>query len=90
MSQASIDVPFVFEEASSDFQDVTIQGQLTFRVTDPERLSQVLDYSLDYYGRYKTDDPEKLKERLVQLIQVQAHGMAQTERCSNCWYSPRN
>lgn len=77
ISQASIDVPFVFEETSSDFQDVTMQGQLTFRVTDPERLAQVLDYSIDAYGRYKTDDPEKLKERLVQSIQVQAHGIAQ-------------
>ena len=78
VSQASIDVPFVFEETTNDFQDVTLQGQLTYRVTDPEKLTQVLDYSIDPYGRYKTDDPEKLKERLVQAIQVYAHSLSQT------------
>ncbi len=78
VTQASIDVPFVFEETTNDFQDVTLQGQLTYRVTDPEKLTQVLDYSIDGLGRYKTDDPEKLKERLVQAIQVFAHALSQT------------
>ena len=71
-------VPFVFEETTNDFQDVTLQGQLTYRVTDPHKLTQVLDYSIDALGRYKTDDPEKLKERLVQAIQVHAHSLSQT------------
>ena len=78
VTQASIDVPFVFEETTNDFQDVTLQGQLTYRVTDPHKLTQVLDYSIDALGRYKTDDPEKLKERLVQAIQVHAHSLSQT------------
>lgn len=78
VTQASVDVPFVFEETTNDFQDVTLQGQLTYRVTDPEKLTQVLDYSIDGLGRYKTDDPEKLKERLVQAIQVHAHSLSQT------------
>lgn len=78
VTQASVDVPFVFEETTNDFQDVTLQGQLTYRVTDPEKLTQVLDYSIDGLGRYKTDDPEKLKERLVQAIQVHAHALSQT------------
>lgn len=78
VTQASVDVPFVFEETTNDFQDVTLQGQLTYRVTDPDKLTQVLDYSIDALGRYKTDDPEKLKERLVQSIQVHAHSLSQT------------
>lgn len=77
VTQASVDVPFVFEETTNDFQEVTIQGQLTYRVLEPDRLTQVLDYSVDSFGRYKTDDPEKLKERLIQAIQVDTHAIAQ-------------
>lgn len=79
VTQASVDVPFVFEETTNDFQDVTLQGQLSYRVVDPDKLTQVLDYSVDAKGRYKTDDPEKLKERLVQSVQVQAHALAQNQ-----------
>ena len=48
---ASIDVPFVFNEVSSDYQDATIQGELTYRVIEPQRLASLLDYSTDRRGR---------------------------------------
>ena len=35
----SVDVPFAFNEAAADFQAVTIQGQLTYRVADPKRIA---------------------------------------------------
>src|SRR5437660_2476314 len=44
---ASADVPFVFLETTADFQSVTIQGQLTYRVADPKRLASLLDFTLD-------------------------------------------
>ena len=33
----SVDVPFVFNEVTADFQNVTIQGQLTYRVVDAKQ-----------------------------------------------------
>jgi regulator of protease activity HflC (stomatin/prohibitin superfamily) len=69
---SSEDVPFVFNEVSADFQDVTLQGQLTYRVTDPRRLSQLLDFSVYPNGRYVSEDPKKLDERLVGFTQVLA------------------
>lgn len=69
---ASVDVPFIFNEVSADFQDVTIQGQLSYRVTDPKRLAQLLDFSIAPNGRYVSDDPKKLDERLVSFTQVLA------------------
>jgi len=69
---SSIDVPFVFKEVTSDFQDATLQGELTFRVTSPSKLSQLLDYSVDPRGRYKTDDPGKLNDRLIHTTQTLA------------------
>src|SRR5918999_2611284 len=43
---ASRDVPFAFNEVTEDFQPVTVQGQLTYRVADPRRLAALLDYSV--------------------------------------------
>ena len=72
---SSVDVPFVFNEVSADFQDVTIQGQLTYRVTDPKRLAELLDFSTASNGRYLSDDPKKLDDRLVSFTQVLASAL---------------
>ena len=66
----SADVPFVWSEVTADFQEVTIQGQLTYQVVEPKRLAAMLDYSVDAAQRYRSDDPGKLEERLVQTAQV--------------------
>ena len=71
----SADLPFVFTELTSDFQTVTIQGQITYQVTDPRRLATVLDFSVDARGQHASDDPEKLGERLVNGAQIQAHAI---------------
>jgi hypothetical protein len=69
---ASVDVPFVFNEVTADFQAVTIQGQLTYRVIEPKQLAGLLDFSVNRRGAYSSEDPEKLKERLVNVTQVLA------------------
>jgi regulator of protease activity HflC (stomatin/prohibitin superfamily) len=74
---ASGDVPFAFNEVTPDFQAVTLQGQLTYRVSDPKRLASLLDYSIEPSGKHLSDDPEKLEERLVQVAQVRARTVVQ-------------
>src|SRR5262245_23050558 len=59
---ASADIPFVFQESTADFQAVTLQGQLTYRVADPTRLASLLDYSVDMRRAYVSEDPRKLPE----------------------------
>ena len=76
----SVDVPFAFTEVSADFQDTTVQGTLTYRVTDPERLAGLLDYTVDPAGRYKSDDPSKLGERLIQNTQTAARAFIQGQK----------
>lgn len=67
----TIDIPFIFEEVTSDFQEVTIQGQLTYRVADPELLSSMMNFTMHASGKgYATDDPQKLQQRLINLTQV--------------------
>ncbi len=75
---ASADVPFIFNEVSADFQPLTIQGQLTYRISDPNKVAALLDYTID--GRldeYISEDPEKLPQRLVNQVQVLARAEVQ-------------
>ena len=74
---ASADVPFVFQEATADFQTVVIQGQLTYRVADPKRLASVLDFSVDKRLTYRSEDPRKLAERLVHTLQTFTRAITQ-------------
>ena len=76
---ASTDVPFVFTEISSDFQDATIQGQLTYRVADPKTTAGMLDFSLTSDGEYRSDDPAKLGDRLCNSAQVLARAFTQKQ-----------
>src|SRR5437773_11316463 len=53
----STDAPFIFQETTADFQAVTIQGQVTYRVADPKRLAGLLNYTLLPNGQgYASDD----------------------------------
>jgi regulator of protease activity HflC (stomatin/prohibitin superfamily) len=68
---ASVDVPFIFKEVASDFQEITVQGQLTYRANDAKKLSQLLNFSLVPNGKdYASEDPQKLPQRLINLVQV--------------------
>jgi hypothetical protein len=73
----SVDVPFVFEEVAADFQGITIQGELTYRVVNASKLAGLLDFSVDGHGRYRSDDPSKLRERLIHATQILARSYAQ-------------
>ena len=67
----SADAPFIFNESTADFQPVTVQGQLTYRIAEPERVATLLDFSIDGpSGDYRSEDPDKLPQRLVNLVQV--------------------
>lgn len=67
----SLDVPFIFNEMTADFQPITVQGQLLYRITDPKRVASLLNYTVQgRVDRYISDDPEKLAQRLVNAVQV--------------------
>jgi hypothetical protein len=75
---ASVDVPFIFEETTGDFQHVTIQGQVTYRVGEPKRLATLLNYTLARDGEtYVSEDPDKLPERVIHVINVLARAELQ-------------
>ncbi len=68
---SSIDVPFMFEEITSDYQTVTVQGQVTYRITDYHQTTRILNYTYNLKkNRYLSDDPEKLSQRVIHIVQV--------------------
>ncbi|MDH5544976.1 MAG: SPFH domain-containing protein [Gammaproteobacteria bacterium] len=67
----SQEAPFVFKETTRNFQEIAIQGQLTYRLTKPLEVAALLDFTVDTKtGRYLSDDPEKLMQRVVNAIQA--------------------
>ena len=84
----SADVPFIFNEISADFQAITIQGELTYRVQDAERVASLLNYTVD--GRptqYISEDPQKLPQRLINLLQVLVRAEVQKLPLKNAIHS---
>src|SRR5581483_283932 len=75
----SADVPFVFHEVSSDFQEVTVQGQVTYRVADPKVLAELMNFTLKPDGSYVSQDPAKLAPRVINAVQVKLRSLLQRQ-----------
>lgn len=66
----SNDLPFIFNENTRDYQTVKIQGQISYKITDPKALSNTLDFTVNEAGVYKKNDMEKLNQRIINLAQT--------------------
>ncbi len=65
------EVPFIFNEITADFQAITLQGQLTYRIADPDAISELVNFSLADSGvGYSTDEPHKLNDRVLKAAQT--------------------
>ena len=72
---ASSDCPFMFEEVTADFQTVSIQGQVTYRIIDRKNVAAMLNFTLAIKNgnkSYISDDPQKLSVRISNLVRVMA------------------
>lgn len=66
----SNDLPFIFEESTNDYQSISIQGQVTYKIVNPEQLAELLDFTVDSRGIYKANDIEKLNQRVINEAQT--------------------
>ncbi|MDP4261547.1 MAG: SPFH domain-containing protein [Bacteroidota bacterium] len=66
----SNDLPFVFNESTNDYQTVTIQGQISYKISNPRTLADVLDFTVNDNGQYKKSDIEKLNQRIINEAQT--------------------
>lgn len=75
---ASVDVPFIFEEVTADYQDVSVQGQVTYRIANPRQTAALLNFGLDAKGRYRSEDPQTLPRRVVNEVRVAVRARLQS------------
>lgn len=74
----STDAPFMFEEVSGDFQAITFQGRVTYRVARPKQLAALMNFTLTPSGSaYVSEDPKRLPMRVVNAVQVQLRSLLQ-------------
>lgn len=68
----SQDASFVFNELTSDFQEVTLQGQITFRIINPKLTAELFNFTIDPMKyHYLSEDYDKLGKRLTNLVQLE-------------------
>jgi regulator of protease activity HflC (stomatin/prohibitin superfamily) len=64
------DMVLFFKGRSKDFQPVTVQGNLTWRVADPKTLCEHVDFSIDLAtGRHTAKPVEQIEALLTGLAQ---------------------
>jgi regulator of protease activity HflC (stomatin/prohibitin superfamily) len=64
------ELTFVLHGRSSDFQDVSVQGVLTYRVVEPSVLAERIDFGIDLSsGKHLREPLEQLRGMLIQLAQ---------------------
>ncbi|MGD1957591.1 MAG: SPFH domain-containing protein [Fulvivirga sp.] len=68
--QNSRDIPFVFKDMTKDYQNVTVQGQITYCIKEPMKINEQLDFTVNSDKAYISDDYEKLTQRLVNQAQT--------------------
>jgi len=62
--------PFVFHVRSADFQELTVQGAITYRVVDPQLLARRVDFSIDLHnGRWTQMPLDQVAGLVMQLAQ---------------------
>ncbi len=65
------DALFALSETTRNFQAVTLQGQVTYRVAQPETIAGLLNFTIDPDTReYFSEDPEKLDARVINALQM--------------------
>lgn len=66
----SSDLRFIFTEATKDFQQVTVQGQITYRIAEPAKAAALLNFTVNENKKYLSEDFEKLEQRLINEAQA--------------------
>ena len=61
---------FLFTGRSADFQDVAVQGTITYRVADPELATHRVDFGIDLRTGFYLEEPiERLSQTVTQAAQ---------------------
>lgn len=78
------EAPFIFNLQTADFQTLSVQGQVSFRIANPLQASELLNFNLKKNGiNYVSEDPRKLGDRVVRTVQSIVQSRIQAEPLRN-------
>lgn len=67
----SQEAQFVFTETTMNYQEVSIQGTVSYRITDPLHVASRMNFTIEpATSRYRSEDPDKLVQRVVNSVQA--------------------
>jgi regulator of protease activity HflC (stomatin/prohibitin superfamily) len=70
--------PIYFTEFSKDNQEVNIQGGFLYKVSDPKKVMEVYNFSIDPITKgYLTEDFQRFPEHILQLIKGKTRNIVQ-------------
>lgn len=74
-------LPFIFDQTTADFQSVTVQGSLSYRIAEPSRLATMLNFTLRADGKgYASEDPQNLRARVEGIVEVMVQQAVSVQR----------
>jgi regulator of protease activity HflC (stomatin/prohibitin superfamily) len=63
--------PFIFNFQSQDFQTLQVQGQVTYRIVEPEKTAEMLNFNLKKDGvNYSSEDPLTIGDLVIRSVQT--------------------
>jgi regulator of protease activity HflC (stomatin/prohibitin superfamily) len=76
LSEAPVDdreLPLIFHARTSDYQDVVVQATVTYRIAEPARAAERIDFGIDpRSGHWRATPLEQLASLLTELAQQHA------------------
>ena len=70
-----IDADFIFSQQTQDFQNASVQGQLTYRFVDYENAAAALDFTVNPHNQKYHEEPiPKASKRIINLAEVLVRG----------------
>jgi len=73
----SNDFQFVFNETTKDYQEVTLQGQITYKIDNPKQIAETLDFTVNKKKQYLKNDYEKIQQRIINEAQTASASIIQ-------------
>jgi len=76
LSEVPVDdreLPLIFHARTADYQDVVVQATVTFRIAEPPRAAERIDFGIDpHSGEWRSTPLEQLASLLMELAQQHA------------------
>lgn len=61
---------FIHTLTTADFQTITLQGRITWRIAEPKKTAGLVDFTLRPDGKgYESEDPSKLPQRVLARVE---------------------